>query len=195
MDITNYNADVWRLFIDGSKNSLKAVLMHKLNKLPTIPIAYSTNTKETYEIMKEILEAVNYNAHKWRICCDLKVVAILCGMQEGIQPICVLCACGIQDLAIKIKTHSTNEIIGHLEHTIEQQNIKKTSLVDNNKVLIPPLHVKLGVVKSFIKRIAERKEVFLSLRRVFPKRVGGLSDLRLRAGNIPFTNFYYLFKY
>lgn len=66
--------------------------------------------------------------------------------------------------------------------TIGQQNIMKESLVKSDQVLIPPLHVKLGVVKSFIKRIVERKEVFLSLRRVFPKRTGGLTDDRLKTG-------------
>jgi hypothetical protein len=38
-----------RLFIDCSKTSLKAVLLHSGNKLPSVPLAYVTNMKETYE--------------------------------------------------------------------------------------------------------------------------------------------------
>ncbi|CAH0553798.1 unnamed protein product [Brassicogethes aeneus] len=62
MDII-YEKDDWRLFIDSSKNSLKAVLLHKLNEKPPIPIAYSTDTKETYDKMKYILELVQYKQH------------------------------------------------------------------------------------------------------------------------------------
>ena len=35
----------WRLFIDSSKTSLKAVLLHNGNKFPSVPIAYATNMK------------------------------------------------------------------------------------------------------------------------------------------------------
>lgn len=37
----DYNANDWKLFIDRSKLSLKAVLLHKTNIKPTVPIAYS----------------------------------------------------------------------------------------------------------------------------------------------------------
>ncbi|KAL7291798.1 hypothetical protein TKK_0014580 [Trichogramma kaykai] len=43
-----YKTDEWRLFIDSSKRSLKAVLLHNTNKFASIPIAHSTTTKETY---------------------------------------------------------------------------------------------------------------------------------------------------
>ena len=46
----------WRLFIDSSKTSLKAVLLHNGNKFPSVPIAYATNMKETYENLKILLE-------------------------------------------------------------------------------------------------------------------------------------------
>ncbi|GFR22344.1 uncharacterized protein TNCT_690071 [Trichonephila clavata] len=38
----------WRLFIDSSKLSLKAVLLHNGNLLPSIPIGHSVLVKETY---------------------------------------------------------------------------------------------------------------------------------------------------
>ena len=40
----------WRLFIDSSKTSLKTMLLHNGNKFPSVPLAYATNMKETYEI-------------------------------------------------------------------------------------------------------------------------------------------------
>jgi hypothetical protein len=48
----------WRLFIDSSKASLKAVLLHNGNKLPSVPLAYATNMKETYENLKILIEKI-----------------------------------------------------------------------------------------------------------------------------------------
>lgn len=88
----SYNPNDWRLFIDSSKNSLKAVLLHYTNKQPSVPIAYSTNTKEDYNKMSLILQLVDYKRHEWRICCDLKVVAMLAGLQNGYTKyMCFMC--------------------------------------------------------------------------------------------------------
>jgi len=57
-----YNPEYWRLFIDSSKSSLKAVLLHN-NSKNSIPIALSINTKETYASLKKI-DLVQYNDHK-----------------------------------------------------------------------------------------------------------------------------------
>ena len=42
----------WRLFIDSSCRSLKAVLLHNTNQWPSIPLAHSVQMKETYDNMK-----------------------------------------------------------------------------------------------------------------------------------------------
>ena len=60
----DYIAGDWRLFIDGSVTSLKAVLLHKKNKKPCIPLGFSTTMKETYETLGEILEKLKYNVDK-----------------------------------------------------------------------------------------------------------------------------------
>ena len=46
----------WRLFTDSSKTSLKAVFSHNGNKFPSVPLAYATNMKETYENLKILLD-------------------------------------------------------------------------------------------------------------------------------------------
>ena len=75
-----HNPNEWRLFIDGSKTSLKAALLHKGNTLPTIPVFHSAGSKETYECLKGMLNLIQYNLFKWKVCADLKVVAILTGL-------------------------------------------------------------------------------------------------------------------
>ena len=75
----NHNPLEWRLFIDSSKFSLKAVLLHNGNTLPSVPVGHSVHNKESYENMKILMEAINYDKFKWQICSDLKVNDLLFG--------------------------------------------------------------------------------------------------------------------
>ena len=60
----NHNPLEWWLFIDSSNLSLKAVLLQNGNTLPSIPVGYSVH-KESYENMKILMEAINYDKFKW----------------------------------------------------------------------------------------------------------------------------------
>jgi hypothetical protein len=53
-----HKSDEWRLFIDSSSKSLKAVLLHNGNKFPSIPVAHSANLKEEYKNVKILLEKI-----------------------------------------------------------------------------------------------------------------------------------------
>src|ERR1043165_1785297 len=44
---------------------------------------YAVGMKESYVNMQLLLDSINYNRHQWVICGDLKVIAILLGMQLG----------------------------------------------------------------------------------------------------------------
>ncbi|EFN81509.1 hypothetical protein EAI_11433, partial [Harpegnathos saltator] len=85
---TPYDRNEWRLFIDGSKYSLKAALLHNGNEKPSIPIAHAVQTKECYDTMRKILAKIKYNEHQWKICGDLKVIGLLIGMQSGFTKFC-----------------------------------------------------------------------------------------------------------
>ena len=78
----------WRLFIDSSKESIKAVLLHNSNRYPSVPVAYSTTFKETYYNLQLILDKLNYHSHSWYVCTDIKVVALLRGLQLGYTNYC-----------------------------------------------------------------------------------------------------------
>lgn len=71
-----YNKNQWRLFIDCSKTTLKAILLHNGSKYQSISIAYSIILKETYENLQLILDLIKYKENEWKICTDLKLVAI-----------------------------------------------------------------------------------------------------------------------
>ena len=54
----NYDPDNWRLFKDGFKASIKAVLLHHGNILPPVPVAYSTTLKEIYNTLQFIINRI-----------------------------------------------------------------------------------------------------------------------------------------
>ena len=60
----NHNSLDWRLFIDSTKLSLKAVLLHNGNTLPSMPVDHSVHNKKSYENMKFLTEAINYDKFK-----------------------------------------------------------------------------------------------------------------------------------
>ena len=82
------NPDQWSLFIESSKVSLKVVLLHNGNKFSSVPLAYEPNIKESYESIKLLLGKIKYDEFKWKLCGDLKVVALLLGMQLGYKKYC-----------------------------------------------------------------------------------------------------------
>ena len=55
-----HNPADWRLFIDSSKTSLKAVLLRNGHIKPSIPLGYSILRKETYKTMKILLDLLEY---------------------------------------------------------------------------------------------------------------------------------------
>ena len=76
-----HSPEQWRLFIDASKTSLKAVLLHNGNKLPSIPVAYAPSINTTYTTINNIVVKVDYKKYQWEFCCDFKVIALLLGQQ------------------------------------------------------------------------------------------------------------------
>lgn len=74
-----YTAEQWRLFIDSSKRSLKAVLLHNTNVYAPIPIAHSVVLKEEYFNIKRVLEKINYVQNNWQICGDPKIASMILG--------------------------------------------------------------------------------------------------------------------
>ena len=87
-----YDHEEWRIFIDSSKGSLKAVLSHNSNKYASIPVGYSVIMKESYENLVVRLDSISYKNHNWMICGDLKIACMFLGHQVGYTKFpCFLC--------------------------------------------------------------------------------------------------------
>ena len=100
------------------------VLLHNRNRFPSVPLAHSANMKESYESMKLLLGKINSDEFKWKLCGDLKVVALLLGMQLGYTKYCgFLCEWDSRDK----KNHYVNRLWP-----------KRTSLTPGEKNVVNP---------------------------------------------------------
>lgn len=171
-----YVPDEWRLFIDGSVKSLKGVLLHNGNLFPSVPIIYGTDIIENYENMKVILKLINYDLHRWVICCDLKIVAIITGLKKGFSKHqCFLCLWEGRSRDLHYTDHKwPARVIYKLGH----DSIDHMPLVPSSKIIIPPLHIKLGLIRNFVRALDSEGTAMKYLRTIFPK----LSNAKIDAG-------------
>lgn len=169
----------WRLFIDGSSKSLKVVLLHnrvRSEQYPSLPIAHSVLLKESYDTTKLLLEKIQYAKYGWEVIGDFKMVAFLMGLQGGFTKFpCFLC---LWDSRETTNHYKKKEWKMRDEFKIGEKNVKFEPLVDYNKVLMPPLHIKLGLIKQFVKALDKESEAFNFLKNTFPK----LSEGKITAG-------------
>lgn len=172
----SYKPTEWRLFIDSSTTSLKAVLLFNGNEQPSVPVGHAVNMKETYENMRILLQSIKYEEHKWNICADLKVVALLTGLQSGYTKYCCfLCEWDSrarnQHYVVKEWPLRENIVPG-------LKNVLNEPLVEQQKIYLPPLHIKLGLIKNFVKALNREGNAFLYLRRKFAR----ISEAKLKEG-------------
>nr|XP_036219079.1 uncharacterized protein LOC118680996 [Bactrocera oleae] len=165
-----------RLFIDASKISLKAVLHHNGNKYPSVPVAHATNMKENYANLEVLLEKIQYSQYLWNICADLKVVAILTGLQGGYTKFC--CFLCEWDSRAREKHYKQKSWPLRKSLTPGLKNVSQKPLVPSEKIFLPPLHIKLGLMKNFVKAINKDGAGFQYLKTKFPR----ISDAKLKEG-------------
>ncbi|GFX08255.1 uncharacterized protein TNCV_3267451 [Trichonephila clavipes] len=176
MGLKKYLPSDWRLFIDSSKRSLKCVLLNNGNKYGSIPIAHSVTLKEEYVNIAKVMETIKYQDHKWFICVDLKIVNFLLGQQGGYTKFpCFMCLWDSRD-----KQHHWSQKVWPVREELKvgTKNVINTPLVSRDRIILPPLHIKLGRMKQFVKALYKSGKCFNFLSRKFP----GLSIEKLKAG-------------
>ena len=140
LDFGQYNAsDSW-LFIDSSNRSLRCVLLHNTNQYTSIPIGNSSTLKEKQQLIKEVIEKINYVAHNLKISIDLKMVNFLWGHSLVIQSIHAFCICGIVE---QNERWVRKDWWPGQQMTVGKNNVLYESLVPLDKINFAPLHIKL----------------------------------------------------
>jgi hypothetical protein len=175
MGLTQYEPKEWRLFIDSSKRCLKCILLHNGNKYAGIPIAHSTQLKEEYYISL-VLNKIKYHEHEWVICVDLKMVNFLLGQQSGytraifyvIYLALVLSSPASYVSGIDKEEHWTRKN-WPLRKNMEpgKLNVINNPLVERDKIILPTLHIKLGIMKQFVKALDKNGSCFSYICRKF----------------------------
>ncbi|GBN85247.1 hypothetical protein AVEN_166061-1 [Araneus ventricosus] len=165
-----YDPHKWRLFIDSSKTSLEVVLLANGNDLPSVPVAYSLDMKETHENIIRILDKICYYDYSWKLCAELKVAALLTGLQTGYTKYCYfLCE---WDSRARDKHYIVRKWPRRETFTPGQKNVAHDPLVPKENIYLPPLYIKLGLIKQFVKAMDKTGEGFHFLKTKFPRLSG-----------------------
>lgn len=168
---------------------MKVVLLHNGNLNPSIPIAYAVDMRENYENMEMLLRKIDYLKYQWQICADLKVVGILCGLKGGYaKHQCFLCNWEGRQTSLHYTDHKWKT---RLAITVGKESIINLPLVDTTKIILPPLHIKLGLVKNFIRALKSDSDSISILQKIFPK----LSEAKLNAGEEKNSYVYVKFQF
>ena len=107
----SHRPEEWRLFINLSKLSLKAVLLHNKNILPSIPVGYAAHMKETYENMKNLLQCINYKQYRWQLYGDFKVICNTAGIAACLYKVFCMNGTVLQDMNITLKRSGQKEAL------------------------------------------------------------------------------------
>ena len=172
-----YEPSNWRLFIDSSTKSLKAILLHNGNVYAPLPVAHSVVLNEEYYNMHFLLQKLKYDTHRWDICGDLKISTILLGLQKGFTSYpCFLCEWNSR---ARDEHYVRSVWLPRKTLTSGVKNVEKKSLVPSYKVLLPPLHIKLGIVKQLVKAMSKVKSAaFMHIFEILPS----LSEAKINEG-------------
>ena len=65
-----------------------------------------------------------------------------------------------------------------MEFSVGKSNVKWDPLIDPSKILTPPFHIKLGLIKQFIKSLDKNSDASQYLQNFFPE----ISEAKKKAG-------------
>ena len=113
------------------------------------------------------------------------MVAFLMGLQGGFTKFsCYLCFWDSRNTSLHYKKRNW---LHRFSYNIGVYNVKQALLVEPKKVLRPPLHMKLGLIKQFVKKLNLERDAF---NHMFLK----LSEANIKGGVIVFLQVKRLMK-
>ena len=97
--------------------------------------------------MKILKETINYDKFKWQICGDLKVITFPLGLQQGFTKYC----CFICEGDSRAQSLHYSRKYWPARKALEPgtMNVENQPLVEPSKILLPSMHLKLGLIKIF----------------------------------------------
>jgi len=107
------------------------------------------------------MEANNYDKFKWQICGDLKVIAFLLGLQQGFTKYCFfICVWGSRARSLH---YLRKDWLARKSLEPGIMNVENQPLAELSKILLPSMHLKLGLMKNLVKAMNEEEAAFTYL--------------------------------
>lgn len=134
---------------------------------PSIPITHSVHLHKSYENKNLLLHVIYYETYSSKTCGDLKLIEMLIGMQPGFkEQYCFLRRC---DSWATDENYIKSSWPPRALYQLGLCSIN-TPLVDSRNVLLPPLHILLGLMKHFIETFGRRNSRGVQyIKEKFPK--------------------------
>ena len=108
--------------------------------------------------VQDRVNLIKYREHNWIICVNLKMVNFLLGQQKGFTKFpCYLC---MWDSRARNQHWIQKEWPIRKTLTVGMQNIVNEPIVSRNKIVFPPLHLKLGFMKQLVKALKTDSDCF-----------------------------------
>ncbi|GBM54176.1 hypothetical protein AVEN_64523-1 [Araneus ventricosus] len=104
--------------------------------------------KETYHNLKQLLEMINYSKYGWQISAYLKVVSLFMGLQLGYTKYC--CFLSLRDSRAIAFQYIKIDWPQRASFKPGEMNVEHPPLAEQHKIIIPPLHIKLDLVKNLV---------------------------------------------
>ena len=122
------------------------------------------------------MEAINYDKFKWQMCGDLKVTALLLGLQQGFTKYC--CFICEWDSRARSLHYSRKDWPARKSLEPGMMNVENQPLVELSKILLLSMHLKLGLTKNSVKAMNQEEAAFTYLREKVPR----LSEAKSKEG-------------
>lgn len=110
--------------------------------------------------MHQLLSSLDYKKYKWHIFGHLKLIELLLGTQPGYTKFC----CFYENGTVATEP-ATLFVKSGLKGAIFFLDLKKIShkpLVKTNYVYLPPLHIKMRLMKIFMKILSKEGEAIIN---------------------------------
>ena len=130
--------------------------------------------------MQRILNHINYEQYRWDVIVDYKLIKILCGlMQAASKYPCIFC---LWDSKYKVSDNYTKTVYPmrppHCEELKGKHNVIKPPLIPPSKIILPPLHIKIGITTLLFKKTYNANP---KARTVLDEMFSELGEKKLRA--------------
>jgi len=133
--------------------------------------------KETYENLKQLLNKLEYSKYGWHICGDLKAASLLMGLQLGYRKYCCFFLCE-WDSRTKTLDFLKRNWPQRKSLKVGEKNLQHPAQAEWHKILLPSLHIKLCLLKNFVKVMDRTGSAFKYLAEKFPR----LSKVKIKEG-------------